>query len=73
MSSSSVPGPQPPPLVPDTKSRRHGRMGLTFSWENLPWWGIIILIVGIIVGFSVLTSTRYLDALYFKIGRASCR
>jgi ABC-type amino acid transport system permease subunit len=40
-------------------------MGLTVPWENIPWWGIIILIVGVIVGYSVLTHTRYLDALYF--------
>lgn len=40
-------------------------MGMTIPWENIPWWGIIILIVGVIVGYSVLTNSYYLDALYF--------
>jgi len=40
-------------------------MGLAVPWESIPWWGIIVLIVGVIVGYSVLTSTRYLDAFYF--------
>jgi polar amino acid transport system permease protein len=40
-------------------------MGMAIPWENIPWWGIIILIVGVIVGFSVLTNSYYLDALYF--------
>jgi hypothetical protein len=49
----------------DVRTRRRGRMGLAVPWENLPWWLIIILIVGVFVGYSVFTSTRYLDALYF--------
>jgi ABC-type amino acid transport system permease subunit len=40
-------------------------MGMAIPWENIPWWGIIILIVGVIVGYSVLTNSYYLDALYF--------
>ena len=49
----------------ETPSHPHGRLGLTLSWETVPWWGIIILIVGVIVAYSVLTSTRYMDAIYF--------
>jgi ABC-type amino acid transport system permease subunit len=40
-------------------------LGLAIPWENLPWWGIIILLVGVFVGYSALTSTRYVDALTF--------
>ena len=65
MSSDKVPGSQPASLSADTIARRRGRMGLAVPWENIPWWGIIILIVGVIVGYSVLTSTQYLDAIYF--------
>lgn len=60
----TAPGPQSS-LQTDAKTRRRGRMGLAPSWEHLPWWGIIILIVGVIVGFSVFTSARYQDALSF--------
>lgn len=60
----TTPGPQTS-LQTDAKTRRRGRMGLAPSWEHLPWWGIIILIVGVIVGFSVFTSARYQDALSF--------
>jgi polar amino acid transport system permease protein len=65
MASDKVPGSQMASPTLDTAARRRGRMGLAVPWENIPWWGIIILIVGVIVGYSVLTSTRYLDALYF--------
>jgi polar amino acid transport system permease protein len=34
-------------------------------WEHIPWWGIIILIVGVIVGYSMLTNVRYIDAMRF--------
>jgi len=52
-------------LQPDWAARRRGRLGLAIPWEHIPWWGIIVLIVGVIVGFSTLTNTRYIDALYF--------
>jgi ABC-type amino acid transport system permease subunit len=65
MASEEKPGLGPARPVADVAIRRRGRMGLAVPWENLPWWGIIILIVGVIVGYSVFTSTRYLDALSF--------
>ena len=65
MTADKVPGSQPASLMPDADARRRGRMGLAVPWENIPWWGIIILIVGVIVGYSVLTSSQYMDALYF--------
>jgi ABC-type amino acid transport system permease subunit len=52
------------PIV-DTATRRRGRIGLMIPFERLPWWGIIILIVGVIVGYSILNNVRYVDALYF--------
>ncbi len=57
--------PKPPSLVPDEKSRHRGRTGLAISWEHVPWWGIIVLIVGVIALYSMFTSVRYLDALSF--------
>jgi polar amino acid transport system permease protein len=33
--------------------------------RNIPWWGVIIAAVGLVVAFSVLTDVRYLDAIYF--------
>jgi ABC-type amino acid transport system permease subunit len=65
MASDKVPGSQPASLAVDATARRRGRMGLTVPWENIPWWGVIILLVSVVLGYSVLTSTRYLDALYF--------
>jgi ABC-type amino acid transport system permease subunit len=38
---------------------------MAIPWESIPWWMVIILIVGVIVGYSVLTNSYYLDALYF--------
>jgi ABC-type amino acid transport system permease subunit len=65
MTSEEKPGSSLASPAADAAVRRRGRMGLAVPWENLPWWLIIILIVGVFVGYSVLTSTRYLDALYF--------
>jgi polar amino acid transport system permease protein len=64
-SSGSAPGPQPNDVVMEEKIRRRGRMGLAISWENIPWWGIIIIIIGVFVFYSALTNTRYVDALRF--------
>ena len=55
----------PPGLGPDMVARRRGRTGLAIPWESIPWWGIIVITVGVIAGFSALTNTRYIDALYF--------
>ncbi len=33
--------------------------------RGLPWWAVIIAIVGVVVAFSVLTDIRYQDAMYF--------
>jgi polar amino acid transport system permease protein len=49
----------------DEQHRQRGRIGLTIPWEHIPWWGIIILIVGVIVGYSMLTNVRYIDAMRF--------
>ncbi len=65
MTSEEKPRPSPALPAADVAVRRRGRMGLAVPWENLPWWLIIIIIVGVFVGYSVFTSTRYLDALSF--------
>jgi ABC-type amino acid transport system permease subunit len=53
------------PLTTDEKARQRGRIGLMIPWQNIPWWGVIILIVGVIVGYSTLTDARYIDAIQF--------
>jgi polar amino acid transport system permease protein len=32
---------------------------------GVPWWAVIIAIVGIVVAFSIFTNVYYLDAMYF--------
>jgi ABC-type amino acid transport system permease subunit len=65
MASDKEPGSQSNSLALDATARRRGRIGAAIPWESIPWWGIIIVIVGVIVGYSVLTNSYYLDALYF--------
>jgi ABC-type amino acid transport system permease subunit len=60
-----VPGPESGEMLLDEKARHRGRMGLTIAWENIPWWGIIVIIVGVFIAYSALTNTRYVDALRF--------
>jgi ABC-type amino acid transport system permease subunit len=64
MASDMTPGPQAG-VPQDKEASKRGRIGLTLSWDSVPWWGVIILMLGVIVGYSTLTSSRYLDALYF--------
>ncbi|MFN2134254.1 MAG: ABC transporter permease subunit [Anaerolineae bacterium] len=33
--------------------------------RTIPWWGVIIAIVGLIVAYSVLTDVKYREAIYF--------
>jgi polar amino acid transport system permease protein len=65
MASDKIPEPTTQTSEAEKTARRHGRTGLAIPWEHIPWWGIIILIVGVVVGYSMLTNVRYLDAMYF--------
>ena len=65
MTNQTSPPTLPPELTPDANARHRGRMGLAIPWERLPWWAIIVLILGVVVGFSVFTNTYYRDALSF--------
>ena len=33
--------------------------------RTVPWWGVIIAIVGLVVAYSVLTDVQYREAIYF--------
>ena len=52
-----------------TSEQTQPRRGATHTLFDLlgaiPWWGVIIAIVGLVVAFSVLSDVRYLDAIYF--------
>ncbi len=65
MAADKVPDSGSGPPQPDESARQHGRMGLVPSWQRIPWWGVIVMIFGTIVGYSMLTNARYLDAIYF--------
>lgn len=65
MASDIAPEPQPESPIIDVTARRRGRLGLVIPFEHIPWWGIIILIVGAIVVYSVFNNVRYVDAIYF--------
>jgi polar amino acid transport system permease protein len=43
------------------------RKALVVPWGRIPWWAIIIVTVGIIVAYSVLTSEAYLRVLDFVL------
>jgi polar amino acid transport system permease protein len=48
----------------EAKRLRRGR-ALPIPWESIPWWAVILAIVGITVGWSVLTSEEYLEVIRF--------
>lgn len=53
-------------MTAKAQEARSGRL-LPFDmpWESVPWWAVILGIVGIFVGWSVLTSEAYMDAFRF--------
>lgn len=47
---------------------RHGRLlPISIPWERIPWWAVILAIVGITVAWSVLTSEAYIKAIRFVL------
>jgi len=34
-------------------------------WGDVPWWAVIVLIVGFFVSYSMLTNVKYIEALTF--------
>lgn len=51
-------------MATEAEKVKRGR-ALPIPWERIPWWAVILLIVGIIVGWSVLTSETYLKVIKF--------
>jgi polar amino acid transport system permease protein len=49
----------------ETPDRSNNRPGLIIPWREMPWWAVIIIIVGILVGYSMLSNIKYIEALTF--------
>jgi His/Glu/Gln/Arg/opine family amino acid ABC transporter permease subunit len=55
-------------MTAEARQARNGRLlPFPIPWESIPWWAVILAVVGVFVGWSVLTSEAYLDALGFII------
>jgi polar amino acid transport system permease protein len=50
-----------PPDIPRKKP------SLIIPWESLPWWAVIVIVVGIFIGYSMLSNVQYIDALTFVL------
>ncbi|UCC87522.1 MAG: amino acid ABC transporter permease [Anaerolineales bacterium] len=46
------------------KTKRTGRLA-PVSLERLPWWVLIVLLLGLLIAYNVVTSTTYSDTLKF--------
>ena len=51
--------------TPESQPRRAATRKMFEFLSDVPWWVVIVSIVGIVVAFSVLTDIQYLDAIYF--------
>ena len=51
--------------IQETEPKRASTKALFDFLGDVPWWAVIVAIVGLLIGYSVLTGTRYLDAIYF--------
>jgi polar amino acid transport system permease protein len=49
------------------RPKRAFAQGLFELLGAVPWWGVIVAIVGVVVAYSVLTDVRYLDAIAFLL------
>jgi polar amino acid transport system permease protein len=38
---------------------------IPIDWSKIPWWAVILALVGLVVGYSVLTSETYLNVIKF--------
>ncbi len=55
-------------MTAEARQTRRGRLlPLPITWRNIPWWAVILAIVGILVAWSVLTSEAYMRAFAFII------
>lgn len=55
-------------MTAEARESRRGRLlPLPITWESVPWWAVILAIVGIFVAWSVLTSEAYMRAFAFII------
>lgn len=45
--------------------RTNDQPGLLIPLGDIPWWAVIVLIVGLLVSFSMLTNIKYIEALTF--------
>ncbi len=46
------------------ETKRSGRL-VPVAWERLPWWVLILLLLGLLIMYNVLTSTTYSDTFKF--------
>ena len=58
-------GPLPESNSKKDSKRINNRPGLLIPWGDIPWWAVIVLIVGFLVGFSMLTNIKYIEAITF--------
>ncbi|MEA3376214.1 MAG: amino acid ABC transporter permease [Chloroflexota bacterium] len=55
-------------MTTEAKRARQGRLlPVPIPWGQVPWWAIILAIVGVTVGWSVLTSETYLRVIRFVL------
>ncbi len=53
-------------MTTEAKRAPQGRLlPIPIPWESIPWWAVILAIVGVTVGWSVLTSEVYLRVIRF--------
>lgn len=51
--------------APESTLSPLGQKDQGIPWGDIPWWAVIVLIVGVLISYSMLTNAKYIDALTF--------
>ncbi len=57
--------PHSDPAPPETSKSPLDKPEMVIPWGEVPWWAVIVLIVGVLISYSMLTNVKYIDALTF--------
>jgi polar amino acid transport system permease protein len=57
--------PKPASIEPSSERKTPGVIPWTTRLKNLPWWALVVLLLGVFLVYAITTQPNYLDAFLF--------